>query len=142
MQDVNYAICSIVQYLLSNKHIFIFLNKPKKNKTGQLFERERVRLWSGRSEVQTLGQSNRTQCCQRLTTAATFLQKMLCCPGAMRWAAQTRYTLWRNTASIMKDLIWTSQKAAQASAYFCLIVISESEETTSSDVIAYNFNAL
>ena len=32
----------------------------------------------------------------------------LCCPGAMtrRWAPTTRYTLRRNTASIMKDLIW------------------------------------
>ena len=55
-----------------------------------------------------LGRSNRTQCCQRLATAATFLRKELCCPGAMtqRWAPPTRYTLRRIRASIMKDLIW------------------------------------
>ena len=74
--------------------------------TGQLVERLRVRLWSGRSEVQNSGRSNRTQCCQRLATAATFLQKELCCPGAMmrRWAPPTRYTLQRITASIMKEM--------------------------------------
>ena len=40
--------------------------------------------------------------------AATFLRKELCCPGAMtrRWAPPTRYTLRRNPASIIKDLIW------------------------------------
>ena len=42
-------------------------------------------------------------------TAATFLRKELCCPGAMtrRWAPQTRYTLRRTTASINErfDLI-------------------------------------
>ena len=54
------------------------------------------------------GRSNPTQCCQQLATAATFLRKELCYPGAMtrRWAPPTRYTLRRNTASIMKDLIW------------------------------------
>jgi len=36
------------------------------------------------------------------------LRKSLRCRGAMtrRWAPQTRYTLLRNTASIMKGLIW------------------------------------
>ena len=45
---------------------------------------------------------------QRLATAATFLRKELCCPGAMtrRWAPPTRYTLRRYAASIIKDLIW------------------------------------
>ena len=63
-------------------------------------------LCSGRSEVETSDQSNQTQCFQRLATAATFLRKELCCPGAMtqRWAPQTRYTFRHNTASIMKDL--------------------------------------
>ena len=67
---------------------------------GQLVERLRVRLLSGRSEVQILGRSH------RLATAATF-RKKLCCPGAMtrRWTLQTRYTLQRNAASIMNDLI-------------------------------------
>ena len=48
-----------------------------------------------------------TQRCQRLATAATFLRKELCRPGAMmrRWAQPTRYTLRRNPASITKDLI-------------------------------------
>ena len=51
--------------------------------------------------------ANRTQCCQRLATAATFLRMKLRCPGAMtrRLAPPTRYSLRRNTASIMKDLI-------------------------------------
>ena len=55
---------------------------------------QRVRPWSGRSEVQISGRSNRTQRCQRLAPAATFLQKKLCCLGAMtrRWAPQTRHT--------------------------------------------------
>ena len=57
--------------------------------------------------VQILRWSNRTQCCQQLATAATFLQVEPCCPGAMtrRWTPQTCYTLPHNTASIMKDLI-------------------------------------
>ena len=65
-------------------------------------------LWSGRSEVQVLGQSNRTQCCKRLAIAATFHQKELCGLGAAkrRWAPPTRYTLRRITASVMKDFIW------------------------------------
>ena len=64
-------------------------------------------LWSGRSEVQTLCRSNRTHCCLRLATAATFHRKELCCSGAMtrRRVPQTRPTLRRITASIMKVLI-------------------------------------
>ena len=46
----------------------------------QLVERSHVRLWKGRSEVQILCWSNRTQSCQRLATAATFLRKELSCP--------------------------------------------------------------
>ena len=43
----------------------------------------------------------------RLATAAAFLQKKLCSPGAMtqRWALPTRYTLCHNTARIIKKLI-------------------------------------
>ena len=69
-------------------------------KTGQLVERFPVRLWSGGSEVQISGWSNRTQSCQRFATAATFVLKKLSCPGAMtrRWAPHTRYTLRRITA--------------------------------------------
>ena len=39
--------------------------------------------------------------------AATFVQKELCCPGAMtwRWALPTRYTFQRITGSTKKDLI-------------------------------------
>ena len=76
--------------------------------TGQLVERWRVGLWSWRSEVQISIRSNRTQCCQRFATAAKFLPKELCCPGAMtgRWAPLTRYMLRRNAASIIKDWIW------------------------------------
>ena len=63
---------------------------------------------TGGSEVQISCRSNRTQCCQRLATVASFLRKELGCPGAMtrRWAPPTRYTLRRITASIIKDLIW------------------------------------
>ena len=52
--------------------------------------------------------SNRTQCCKRLATAATFLWKELCCLGAMtrRRAPPIRYTLWRNTDNITKLWIW------------------------------------
>ena len=32
------------------------------------------RLWSGRSEIQISGRSNRTQRCKRLATAATFFR--------------------------------------------------------------------
>ena len=69
---------------------------------------QRVRLWIGRPDVQISGRSNRTQRCQRLTTAATFLWKELHCQGTttQRWAPQTLYTLRRNTASIMKGLFW------------------------------------
>ena len=50
----------------------------------------RVRFWSGRSEVQISGRSNRTHCCQRLATAATYLRKEPCCSGTItrRWAPQ------------------------------------------------------
>ena len=42
-----------------------------------------------------------------LATASTFLRKELYCSGGItrRWAPPTRYTLWRNTASILKDFI-------------------------------------
>ena len=36
-----------------------------------------IRLWSGRSEAQILSRSKRIQCCQRLATAARFLQNEL-----------------------------------------------------------------
>ena len=57
--------------------------------------------------IQISGRSNRTQCRQRLAIVATLLRKELCCLGAMtrRWAPPTRYTLWRNAASKIKDLI-------------------------------------
>ena len=43
----------------------------------------------------------------RLATAATFLQKTLCCLGVMtrRCAPPTRYIFLHNTASIIKDLV-------------------------------------
>ena len=48
--------------------------------------------------------SVKLESCQRLATAATFLRKELCCPGAMsrQWAPQTRFTLRRNTARVIK----------------------------------------
>ena len=57
-----------------------------------------------------LGRPNRTQYCQQLATTATFFQKKLCCPNAMTWiwAPQTLYTLRRNTANIVKNLIKTA----------------------------------
>ena len=60
-----------------------------------------------RSEVQISGRSNRTHYCQRLATAATFLQKKLCCPCVMtrRWAPPTCYTFRRSTARLMKHFI-------------------------------------
>ena len=84
----------------------IFCYQRHRN-TGQLVERKCACIWSGRSEVQISSQSNRTQCCQRLATASTIFRKKLCCRVAMmrRWVEQTRYTLLRTTASIMKDLV-------------------------------------
>ena len=48
--------------------------------------------------------SVKLESCQWLATAATFLRKELCCPGAMsrQWAPQTRFTLRRNTARVIK----------------------------------------
>ena len=42
-----------------------------------------------------------------IITAATFFRKSLLPAGAMmrKWGTQTRHTLRRNTASIIKDLI-------------------------------------
>ena len=60
----------------------------------------RFKFWAGQ-----IGPSVAT--CQRLATAAVFLRKELCCPGAMtqKWDPPARYTLQRNRASIMKYLI-------------------------------------
>ena len=62
------------------KSFFFFKLHPGQEITRSLLEQM--------SEVQILGRSNRTQCCQRLVTAAAFLRKELCCLGAMtrRWA--------------------------------------------------------
>ena len=69
--------------------------------TGQLVQRQRVRLCNGRSKIQISGQSNQTQGCQRLATAATFFRKKLSFPGAIRRrrASQIRYTLRRSTTT-------------------------------------------
>ena len=48
-----------------------------------MVERLRVCFWTERSEVQTSGRSIRSLCCQLLATAAIFLWKEPCCPGAM-----------------------------------------------------------
>ena len=55
--------------------------------------------------------SNRSQCCHRLATAATF-RKELCCPGSMTriWAPPTCYTLRHNTVRIMKGLFLVTSK--------------------------------
>ena len=73
----------IIYYSLLQKWLFVF---------SQLVERKRVRPCSGRSGIQILGRSNRTQYCQRLATAVTFRRKELCSPNAMmqRWAQQAR----------------------------------------------------
>ena len=52
------------------------LTKNKKINV-QLVERQRVRRWSGRSEVHILHRSNRARRCQRLATAETFFRKKL-----------------------------------------------------------------
>ena len=71
----------------------------------QLVQRWRIRLWSRRSEVQISGRQSSTQCCQRLATAAVFLQQELYFPRTMmrRWAPQTRYTRRCITASVLID---------------------------------------
>ena len=51
--------------------VFKEINRP----VGQAVRRSSLKRWS---EVQILGRSNRTQCCQRFATAARFLRKELC----------------------------------------------------------------
>ena len=72
----------------------------------RLFQNFRNKIVSVLSTI-CLRMSNRTQFRQRLATAATFLRKQLCCQNAMtrRLAPKTRYSLWHDTASTMKDLI-------------------------------------
>ena len=96
---------SIPQLLTNQTKRKIKLNNVAQ--TRLLVELQRVRLWSGKSEVQIPGRSIWTQCCQWLATASTFLRKELCFPGAMtqRWTTPSRYSLQRITAIIMKDLI-------------------------------------
>ena len=83
---------------------------------------------------------------QQLATAATFLWEDMCCPGAMtqRCAPLTRYTLWRNTASIMEDLIWILSKWFVAllstvkcyfSAILNLLVIAQSAWSLKQDIL-------
>ena len=68
-------------------------------------------LWSGRSEVQTFGQSNLTQCCQCLPLLQHFFEKS--CVAQAKWHADkprklvTCFGIY-NTVIIMKDLIWTT----------------------------------
>jgi len=57
-------------------------------------------VW-GRSKVQIPNRPHLAQCCKWFATASTSTQAAM----RWRWAAQTRYTLQRNTASIMKGLV-------------------------------------
>ena len=41
-----------------------------------MVERKRIGLWSGKFEIQSFGRSNRAQCRQRLTIAATFFSEV------------------------------------------------------------------
>ena len=77
-------------------------------------------------EVPISGRSNQTQCCWRFASAAKFLWNELCCPGTMTrsWAPQTRYALRRNTASVMKDLIWFQRFSSLISFCKNLIILS------------------
>ena len=67
---------------------------------------------------------------QRFTTTASFLQRKLCYPGAMtrRWATQTRHTLRRSTATIMKherfDLIGGQEISRRAKAILRFLDLS------------------
>ena len=74
--------------------------------TSQLVGWERVRPWSGRSEVQISGRSNQIQfrhCCD-ISKGAVLPAGYL----TRRWAPQTHYSLRSNTASTTKDLICLS----------------------------------
>ena len=52
------------QVKLKKKSLFRRLLKLiTSDETGQLVERQGVRLWSGRSEIQILGRLNWTECC-------------------------------------------------------------------------------
>ena len=96
---------------------------------GHLVQRLRVSLWSERSEVQILGWSNWIQCWQRLATAATFLQKKLCCQGSMsrKWAPPTRYTLRHITVQRVQLKIWfetIQTRIARRNSYYKLLVFN------------------
>ena len=67
----------------------------------------------------------RLKCCQKLTPAVTFLQKELCCPGAMAriWAPSIHYMIRHNTAS--KDLIKYKPEIMKASDLVCGLVFSQ-----------------
>ena len=62
---------------------------------------------AGEFVVQMSDRSNWTLSCQRLAIAATFLRMELCRMGIMtrKWTPQSRYTLRRNTACIIKDFV-------------------------------------
>ena len=64
--------------------------------TGPRFEPLTSRFRGKSVTARPTGRSNWRQCCQRLATAARFLRKKPCCPGAMtrRWAPNTRYTIY------------------------------------------------
>ena len=69
----------------------------------ELVERKRVRLWSGTSEVQTSGRSNRTQCYQQLATAAKFRRKEMWCPGATIHVDESRQLVIRFGVIYMQE---------------------------------------
>ena len=75
-------------------HIHIIYEHSQTRTTISLSS-ENAFVASKMSEVEISGRSNRTQSCQQFAIAATFLQKGLCCPGAMtqRGVPSTRYTL-------------------------------------------------
>ena len=58
--------------------------------------------WCGRSGVRIQSHSNRTQCGQRITAAATFLRSCVARALSRGDGPRTRYTLRRHKASIMK----------------------------------------
>ena len=94
-----FCFCCSHQYTTSK-----ILKKTKRMQYCVWFNQPEI--WTSDLPLQRLTRYSSTN-----ATAATFLRKELCCPGAMtrRWAPQTRYTLQRYTESIMKDLIFTTR---------------------------------
>ena len=102
---INCCYCFKVSHVtLCDCYYVITVIKPKTNHEPIVFEC--VCLCSERFGVQLSSQLNQTQCCHRRNISSKGKGSCIVADSmTWRWTSQTRYTLWRNTASI-KWKIW------------------------------------